>query len=171
MLVAAVLAVRGGLALQHLTVLRDAVSLGHGDICVVGVLLASRRCPREVVSPHFDVVVSELAELIVVHAEQFGLFRGAEVQAGDEVDGVGKNDRHGEGVGGGGDDVGDLHVHLPPVVVDEAASDEAGVDAVEADDVVGAEEGVEEEADHASNSMFRKNIERIVDSEEILDCV
>ena len=168
-LLPAILAARRRLALQHLAVRRNAMPLRHGDIGVVGILLAATGRPGEVIAAHLDVVVGELAELVVVHAEQLGLLRGAEVQAGEQVDGVREQGGDGEGVGGGGDDVCDLDVHLAPVVVGEAAGDEAGVDAVEADDVVGAEEGVEEEADHAADGVLREDVEGVVDAEVVFD--
>ena len=92
------------------------------------------------------------------------------MQARDEVDGEREQGGDGEGVTGGSDDVGELDVQLAPVAVREAARDEAGVDAVEADDVVGAEERVGQEADHAADSVLGEDVERVVDAEVVFDC-
>ena len=91
------------------------------------------------------------------------------MQAGDIVDDVGEDKRHGEGVAGGGEDVGDLSVQLAPVVVDPAAVDDAGVDAVEADDVVCGEKGVGEEAEHAGDAVLGEDVEGIVDADPVFD--
>ena len=152
------LAISRGFALEHVAVGGDAVALAGRDVRVLAIGLGLARGPGEVVAADLDVVVGELAELVVVHAEQFGFFRRAQVQARDEVDGVGDEGGDDEGVGGRGDDVGYLHVHLSVVAVQPAAGDVARVDAVEADDVVGAEEGVEEEADHAADSVFGEDV-------------
>ena len=64
------------------------------------------------------------------------------MQAGNEVYACGEEPGDGEGPTCGGADVGDLYVELAPVVVDPTALYDAGVDAVEADDVGCAEEGV-----------------------------
>ena len=64
------------------------------------------------------------------------------MQAGDQVDEVSEDEGDGEGPAGGGEDVGELDVELAVVVVDPAAGYDAGVNAVEADYVGGAEEGV-----------------------------
>ena len=92
------------------------------------------------------------------------------MQPRDVVDGVCDDGGHDEGVAGGGDDVGDLDVHLSPVVIDEAAVDDASVDTVETDNVISAEEGVEEETEHAGDAMLSKHVEGVVDSEEEFDC-
>ena len=68
------------------------------------------------------------------------------MQARDEVDGVGDDQAHYERVAGCSDDVGELHVELAVVVVDPAAGYYACVNAVQADDVRCAEEGVGHEA-------------------------
>ena len=90
--------------------------LAHGDprLAVVGLVL--RRRPREVVPPDLYVIVREFAQLVVVHAEEFGFLRGAQVQTGDVVDDGGEDGGHGERVAGSGDYVGDLDVELSVIV-------------------------------------------------------
>jgi len=84
------------------------------------------------------------------------------VQAGDEVDGVGEDVGDGEGPARGGEDVRELYVELFVLVVDPAAGDDAGVDAVEADDVGCAEEGVGHEAEHASDGVLGEDVHGVV---------
>src|SRR4051812_49260206 len=115
------------------------------------------------------VVVGKLAVLVVVHAQQLGLLAGAQVQAGHHVDGLGDEGRHDKRVGGAGDQVGNLDVQLLPVLVEPATRDDAGADAVEADDVVGGEEGVEDQADHAADAVLSKHVERVVNADQELN--
>lgn len=91
------------------------------------------------------------------------------MQPGDHVDTVGEDGRHDEGVAGRGADVGHLDVELFVVVVEPAAGDEAGVDAVETDDPVCGEEGVEDEADHASDAVLSEHVHTVVDADQELD--
>lgn len=106
--------------------------------------------------------------LVVVHAEELGLLGGAELEAGDEVDDLGDGGRHEEGVGGGGDNGGDLPAEDDEVAVEEATLG-TGVDTIEADDGIGGEEGVEDEADDTANSVLSEDIERVVNADEELD--
>ena len=159
------------LALQHLVVLHDAMPLVHRHMTVFfarNVLLARR--PGEVISAHLDVVVCKLAELVVVQTQQLGLLASAEVQSGDVVDDVGDDGGHDKGVGGRGDNVGDLDVHLAVIVVDPPARQNAGIDAVEADDVVCAKQCIKEETHHSRNAVLSKDVEGVVDVDEIFDC-
>jgi len=91
------------------------------------------------------------------------------VEAGDEVDAVGEDQGHCEGPAGCGEDVGDLNVELAPVVVDPAAGEDAGVDAVEADNVGGAEESVCQQAEHAGHTVLREHVHGIIDLHPVLD--
>lgn len=151
----------------HAGVLADTM-LGLEHIAVLG-RLAAVGIPGEEVAADLDVVVGELAVLVVVHAEQLGLLGGAELEAGDEVDDLGDGGGHDEGVGGGGDDDGDLPAEDDVVAVHEAA-DSARVDTVEADDAAGGEEGVEEEADDAADAVLGEDVEGVVDADKELDC-
>lgn len=64
---------RGGvLPIDHLAVLMDAVAVALGDVALGLGRLVLGGCPGEVISAHLDVIVGELAELVVVHAEEFG---------------------------------------------------------------------------------------------------
>jgi len=53
---------------------------------IVRIVSTHRRRPRQVIPPNLDVVVRELAQLVVVHAQQLGLLGGAELEARDAVD-------------------------------------------------------------------------------------
>jgi hypothetical protein len=157
------------LALEHLAVLRDtvALALGHGVLAVHGLTLC--RGPREVVATHLNVVVCKLAELVVVHAEKLSLFGGTQLEAGDLVDDEGEDGADSEGVDGDGDDVGDLLVDGRGGAGDGASCDSV-VDAVEANDVVGGKDAVEEESNHSGDSVLSEDIERIVNLDPELDC-
>lgn len=165
-LVAAVLA--GCLTLEHLAVLGDAVTLALRNAVLAVEGLALCGCPGEVVTAHLDVVVGELAELVVVHTQELGLFRGAQVQARDLVDDEGKDRADDEGVRGAGDDVGDLLVDGLRIA-GNGSSGQTVVDAVEADDVVRAEDAVEEQSPHSGDAVLSEDIEGIVDADPELD--
>ncbi len=126
--------------------------------------------PGEVITTDLDIVVRELAELVVVHAEQLCRLGRAQLEAGDLVDAEGEQGGDAKGPGGDGDDVRDLLVDDLEVARDEAARVEADVDAVEADDVAGAEEGVEEEAEDAREAVLRQHVHGVVDLDPELDC-
>ncbi len=124
---------------HHLLVTLDAVLRYYAHAVLLLVLLGRR--PGEVVAAdlddvvlviclgdtrilcskrtYLDIIVGKLAVLVVVHAEQLGLGACAQVQARDEVDGLGDDGGHDKGVGGAGDDEGDLDVQLLAVVVEE----------------------------------------------------
>ncbi len=162
--------VAGVLADEHIAMLADPVSLVLRDVVSTIRRLGLGRCPGQVVPPDLNVIVCELAELIVIHAQQFGFLGCAEVETGDVVDAVGDQGGHDEGVGGAGDNVGDLDVQLLPVLVEPAADDDAGVDAVEADDVRCAKQGVEDEADHTGDAVLGENVHGVIDADPVLDC-
>ena len=151
---------------DHVGMLGDAV-LRLEDITVLG-RLAALGAPGEEVTADLDVVVGELAVLVVIHAEQLGLLGSAQLEPGNEVDELGNGSGHGKGVGAGGDNGSNLPAHDDIVAVEETARG-AGVDAVEADDAARSEEGVEEETDDAADSVLGKHIERVVDADEELD--
>ena len=154
---------------HHLAMLADTVPRGGRDLVPVLELVLLLRRPGEIVTTDFDVVVGELAELVVVHAEEFGFLRGAQVQTRDHVDGEGDDGGHHEGVRAGGGDVGDLDVHLFPVVDDPAAGGGAGVDPVQAEDGVVAKQGVEEESDDSCDAVFGEDIHGVVDADPVFD--
>lgn len=166
-LMATVLA--GCLALEHLAVLRDtmALALRNAVLAIQGLALGG--CPGEVVTADLDVVVRELAELVIIHTKQLSFFRGAQVQTGDLIDDEGEDGADDEGVCGAGDDVGNLLVDGLGGASD-GASGKTVVDAVKADDVVCAEDTVEEESPHSGDTVLSEDIERIVDADPELDC-
>jgi len=160
--------VTGRLALEHLAVLWDtvAIALGNGVLAVDG--LALSRSPCEVVTADLNVVVCELAELVVIHTKKLSLFGSTELETGDLVDGECEESAHDERVGGDSDDVRDL-------LVDGGRSAGNGttlktsVDSVKSNDVVGTEDAVEEESNHSSDTVLSEHIEGIVNFDPELD--
>ena len=86
------------------------------------------------------------------------------------IDDVRKDGAHDEGVAGHRKHVGQLYVELPVVVVDPATVDDAGVHTIKTDDVVGTEEGVGHQAEHATYGVFGEHIHSVVDSDQEFDC-
>lgn len=136
------LAIAIDIPVQHVRMLINPMSLVLRDVLLFTGSVAAGRSPGQIIPTDFNIVVGKFAQLVVVHAEQFGFFRGPQVETRDEVDDVGDDVGHDKGPAGGGADVGDLHVERPPLVIDPSAFDYAGVDAVETDDVRSAEEGI-----------------------------
>lgn len=95
---------------------------------------------------------------------------GTELQTGDGVDDEGEDEGDDEGVGGDGDDIGDLDVELLPVLVDPAPVDDTGVDAVKTNDVVCAKQTVEDETDHTSDAVLSEHIHGVVNVNHVFDC-
>ena len=155
--------------IDHLAVLRNAVAILRVDAALGPRRLVLRRSPSQVISSNFNIIVSKLAELIIIHAEQFSFFGSSEVQAWDEVDDECEGGGHDECIGCSGNDVCDLDVQLLVVVVQPAAIDYACVDAVETDDVVCSEEGVEEEPDHSCDTVLSEHVHAVVDADPELD--
>jgi len=166
-LVAAVLA--GCLALEHLAVLGNAVALALGNAVLAVERLALGGCPRKVVTADLNVIIGEFAELIIIHTQELSLLRSTEMHTGDLVDNERENGADDEGVCGASDDVGDLLVDGRRGTGD-GTSGKTVVDAVEADDVVRAEDTVEEETDHSSDTVLSEDIEGIINADPELDC-
>lgn len=149
------------------------VLLGHVR---VGTVVRPLWRPGEVIPTDLDVVVSKLAELVVVHAEQLCFLRSPQVKTGDEVDEVGEDGAHDKRVSCTGKDVGELDVELA-IVADRPPADTrssrrvggSGVDPIQTDDVVDAKERIEHETDHAGETVFSEHIHGVVDSDPVLD--
>lgn len=90
------------------------------------------------------------------------------MEARDLVDDESDESADNEGVRSAGDDVGNLDVHLLPVVHDPATVNR--VDAVETDNVGGGKDAVEDETDHSGNAVLSEHIEGIIDLDPELDC-
>ncbi len=59
---------------QHVLLRRDAVSFVHGHLHIaLSAGFGRRGCPGQVIAPDLNVIVGELAELVVVHADQLRL--------------------------------------------------------------------------------------------------
>ena len=117
----------------------------------------------EEISADLDVVVGELANLVFVHAHFLGVFVGTELAVGYFVEHKAEEGGDDAAVAGDGADVGNLLVHLFPVVVDPAAG-VFGV-AIVADDVVCSKDGVEEEAEDAGDAVLGEDVQGVVDLE------
>lgn len=164
-------AIRSRLSVEHhLGVLANPVPRSSRDLMAVLELVLFLGRPGKVVTTDFDVVVGEFTELVIVHAEQFGFFGGTQVKTRDGVDDEGDDGGDDERVRAGGNDIGDLDVELFVVVDDPATIPRAGVDAVEADDRVVCEEGVEDEADDTCDTVFGEDIHRVIDADPVFDC-
>lgn len=131
--------------------------------------LAAMGTPSQEVSADLDVVVRELAVLVVVHAEELGLLRGAQFEAGDDVDDLGDDGGDDKGVGAGGDNGDNLPAEKNELSVEESAGG-GGVDAVQGDDSAGGEEAIEDEADDAADAVLGEDVEGVVDADEEFDC-
>src|SRR5699024_7366365 len=103
-----------------------------------------------------------------VHAKKFCLFGGAQLQAWDDVDDLGDDGGHDEGVRRGGDNGSDLPAEGDVASVKETAR-QASVDTIEPDDFAGSEEAVKDETDHAADTVFSEDVEAVVDANEELD--
>lgn len=156
----------GKAGVHHGLVLLNTVG-GHEDITILSGLVTVR-APGKEVTADLDIIVGELAMLVVIHAKKLGLLRSTELKTGDEIDDLGNGSGHEEGVGGGGNNRGDLPADNNVVAVHEA-TDGTGVDSVKADDGTSSEEGVEDETDDAADTVLSENIEGIINSDEELD--
>lgn len=117
---------------------------------------------------YLDVVVGELAVLVVVHAKELSLFRGAEVETRDHVNGLGDDDRHDEHVGAARDNVGNLDIEQAEVPVEETTGD-TSVDAIQADNVVGSKEGVEKQTNNATDTVLSEHVEGVINADKELE--
>lgn len=167
--VAAVLAGVGVSALEHVAVALNAVSiaLGHFDFALVHVAVGGRPC--EVITTHLDVVVCKLAELIVIHAQQLGLVRAAQFETWNEVDGVGDDGADHKRPCRHHGNVCDLLSELDPIAVNPTTSKGTRADTVEANDVGCGKDTVEEETDHAGDTVLGEDIHGIVNLDPVLD--
>jgi len=127
-----------------------------------------RGSPRKIVAADLNVVVCKLAELVIVHTEELSLLRGTEMQTGDGVDAVADDRSHRESVESAGENVCDLDVQLLVVLVQKASIDTV-VNSVETDNVVGTKETIENETNHACNTVLCENVHGIIDVDHVLD--
>lgn len=154
---------------HHLAMRADTIPLRRGDIVTVLSLVLFLWRPGEIIAANLDVVVRELAQLVVVHTEQLCLLGRPQGQPGDGIDGDSDDGRDDKGVRTCGCDVRNLDIQLLVVVDDPAADSGAGVDAIEADDSVVAEEGVEKKADDTGNAVFGEDVHGVVDADPVFD--
>ncbi|KAH0194437.1 ammonium transporter, partial [Aureobasidium melanogenum] len=166
-LVSLTVALARSLALKHLRVLRDAVAVTLGNLVFGGLRLVASGSPGEVVTTDLNVVVGEFTELVIIHTEKFGLLRSTKVESRDLVDDESDCSTDDERVCGDGGDVSDLHVHLLPVVLNPSTIDV--VNTVKTNDVRGSENAVEEETNHASNTVLSEHIHSIINTNPELD--
>lgn len=145
----------------------DAVLGLNDDLALLGRFVALR-APGKEVTADLDVVVRELAVLVIVHAQEFSLLRSAELQAGNEVDDLGDDGGNTESPGTGSEDHGNLVAHDDVVAIEEAAS-EASVDTVKGNNGLRSEESVEDEANDTADTVLSEDIERVVDLDKELD--
>lgn len=162
---AAVLA--GVLAYEHVAMLADAMAFVLWDVMVAVMGRCLGGCPSEVISSDLDIVVGKFAQLVVIHTQQFGFLGSAKMKAWNKVDGVGNDEGHDEGIAGASNDVSNLDVELFIVLVNEATSDDAGVDTIQADDVGCAKESISNKTKNACDTVLSEHIHRVIDSEPV----
>ena len=143
-----------------------AVALGYGVFTVDGLTLGG--CPGKVVTADLDVVVCEFAKLVIVHSKKLSLLRCAQLKTGNLVNGESEEGADSEGVGSAGDDVSNLLVDCGTLASDSTGR-KSVVDTVKTDDVVGAEDTIEKESHHSSDTVLSEHIEGIVDLDPELD--
>lgn len=99
---------------------------------------------------YLNIVIGELAQLVIVHTQEFGLLRSTEVETRDVVDNIRKNGTHDKGIASACKNVGELNVELS--IIANRPSTNAGtclgiggasVDTVKSNDIVNAEESIE----------------------------
>jgi hypothetical protein len=117
------------------------------------------RRPSKVIPPNLHIIIRKLPQLIIIQTQQLRLFTRSQLQARHKVDQTRNKRTDYEGIGGTGNDVGELDVELFVVVVEPAA-----------DYVIGGEEAVEEEADHPCDSVLGEVVHRVVYAEPEFDC-
>jgi hypothetical protein len=139
----------------------------NDDLALLGRVVALR-APGKEVTANLDVVVRELAVLVVVHAQKFSLLGSAKLQAGNEVDDLGDDGGNTESPGAGSENHGNLVTHDDVVAIEEATG-KASVDTVEGNNGLRSEESVEDEADDTADTVLSEDIERIVDLDKELD--
>ncbi len=149
-----------------MSMLKNSV-LGLNTMAILEGLVALG-APGKEVAADFNIIVRELAMLVIIHTEKLGLLGSAKLESGDEVDNLGNGGRNDKGVGRGGDNSSNLPSEDDVVAIDEAAG-HARVNAIEANDRAGGEEGIEEKTNHASNTVLSKHIEGVVNADEELD--
>lgn len=154
---------------HHLTVLANAVPLLSRNLVAILQLVLLLGCPGKVVATDLDVVVGELAQLVIVHTKQLSFLRGTQVQTRDGVDGESNQGGHDERVRGSSHDVGDLDVELLVVVNDPSSDSRASVDTIQADNRIVAEQSVEDQTDNTSDAVLSQHIHRIVNADPELD--
>lgn len=141
---------------------------GLKDITILS-RLATLRAPGKEVSANLDVIVGELAMLVIVHTKEFGLLRSTKLKTRDEVNDLGNDGGHNEGVRRSTNNGSDLPANDNVVAVHESTCG-TSVDAVESDDRTASEESVENETNDTANTVLSEDIERVINSDEELDC-
>ncbi|KAI3476989.1 hypothetical protein L1887_61419 [Cichorium endivia] len=134
-----------------------------GGLCVrdFGALLG----PVEVVQQREgEDLLSDLGQ---VDTQRLVLFRRTEVAAGNAVDGEQQDQREHKAPAETRCRVGELVAELDPVVVDPSTGN--GRRAVERRHAVVGEEGSKNVANHTADTVCRKDVERIVVAEQVLE--
>jgi hypothetical protein len=152
---------------HHGLVFMDTVG-GLKDITILSGL-ATLRAPGKEVSADLNIIVGELAMLVIVHTKEFSLLGSTKLKTRDEIDDLGNDGRHDEGVCRGTNNGSDLPADNDVVTIHETTHD-TSVDSVEADDGTAGEESVENETDNTADTVLSEDIERVVNSDEELDC-
>lgn len=141
---------------------------GLKDIAILS-RLATLRAPGKEVSANLDVIVGELAMLVIVHTKEFGLLRSTKLKTRDEVNDLGNDGGHDKGVRRSTNNGSDLPANDNVVAVHESTCG-TSVDAVESDNRTASEESVKNETNDTADTVLSEDIERVINSDEELDC-
>jgi hypothetical protein len=141
---------------------------GLKDVTILS-RLTTLGAPGKEVPANLDVIVGELAMLVVVHTKEFGLLGSTKLEARDEINDLGNDGGHDKGVSRGTNNGSDLPADDNVVAIHETTHD-TSVNAIESDDGAASEESVENETDDATDTVLSEDIERVVNSDEELDC-
>lgn len=169
LMITAGLATSGFLTLKHLAVFGDAMAITHGNVMLRRMRFMGCGCPGEVVATDLHVIVCELAQLVIVHAEKLGFFGSSELEAWNLIDDESEDGGDDEGVSGGSADVAELDIELLPIVLDPTTSVETSVHTIETNNVACTEYTIGEEAKHAGDPVLGEHIERIINLDPEFD--
>lgn len=110
----------------------------------------------------------DILNVLVIQTAALVLLAGADVHAGDLVDDEQEDARHDEGPGSAGGGACELKAHLAVVLVPPATLIGATRNTVEGDNPLVSEQTSQEISNEAANTVEGKDIEAIVDREQVL---
>lgn len=121
----------------------------------------------ENLSRELDIVVREFANLGVIDAQDLSILSGAETKTRDQVHDEEDQAGSAEGVETTTERIRKLVGHLDPVLVQPTTVDTG--DAVKSCNAIVGEEGGADVADKAADTVYSKDVKRVVDAEDELE--